>query len=104
MTGSKRFEKRAGRAVNKDSFVHEDAGLGLIVSDSPNDPRPSIRIEKGRVVEIDGCAEADFDSIDRYIARYAINVDAAAEAMATDSLVLARMLWISKCHARSWCG
>jgi propanediol dehydratase large subunit len=92
MIGSKRFEIRAQRAVNKDTFVHEDADLGLIVMDSPNDPLPSIRIDNGRVIEIDGCAETDFDSIDRYIARYAINIETAAEAMAMDSLALARML------------
>ena len=92
MAGSKRFARRAERAVNKDTFVNEDASLGLVVSDSPNDPRPGIRIENGRVVEIDGCAAADFDTIDRYIARYAIDVAAAAEAMAMDSLAIARML------------
>ena len=64
MTRSKRFEQRADRPVNKDVFVQEDADLGLVVMDSPHDPRPSIRIEKGRVTEIDGCAEADFDFID----------------------------------------
>ncbi len=92
MTGSKRFAKRAERAVNKDTFVQEDASLGLVVMDSPNDPKPSIRIDKGRIVEIDGCDQENFDTIDRYIARYAINAEAAVEAMATDSLVLARML------------
>ncbi|CAN5235443.1 hypothetical protein BH10PSE7_BH10PSE7_06170 [soil metagenome] len=92
MVRSRRFERRAERAVNKDTFVQEDPGLGLVVMDSPNDPKPSIRIEKGRIVEIDGCAETDFDTIDRYIARYAINPEAAAEAMETDSLILARML------------
>lgn len=92
MAGSKRFARRAERAVNKDTFVREDAGLGLVVTDSPNDPRPGIRIENGRIVEIDGCAAADFDMIDRYIARYAIDVAAAAEAMAMESLAIARML------------
>ncbi|MCB1377443.1 MAG: propanediol/glycerol family dehydratase large subunit [Alphaproteobacteria bacterium] len=92
MSGSKRFAKRAERPVNRDTYVQEDASLGLVVMDSPNDPKPSIGIEKGRIVEIDGCAAADFDTIDRYIARYAINVDAAGEAMPTDSLTIARML------------
>lgn len=92
MTRSKRFERRANRPVNSDTFVHEDADLGLIVMDGPFDPHPSIKIAKGRIVEIDGCVESDFDSIDRYIARYAINADAAEEAMATESLALARML------------
>jgi len=92
MTGSKRFAKRAERAVNKDTYVQEDASLGLVVMDSPNDPRPSVRIEKGSVVEIDGCPAERFDTIDRYIARYAINAEAAAEAMGMESLAIARML------------
>ena len=60
--------------------------------DSPHDPKPSIRLEKGRIVEIDGCPAEQFDTIDRYIARYAINVEAAGEAMVLDSLAIARML------------
>lgn len=92
MTRSKRFLKRAERAVNKDVFVQQDDGLGLVVMDSPHDPKPGIRIDKGRIVEIDGCPEAEFDTIDRYIARYALDAAAAGEAMAMDSLALARML------------
>lgn len=92
MTRSKRFEKRAERAVNKDTFVQEDASLGLVVMASPNDPKPGIEIVKGRIVAIDGRREEDFDTIDRYIARYALNAEAAQEAMAMDSLALARML------------
>ncbi|HVY99692.1 MAG TPA: propanediol/glycerol family dehydratase large subunit [Dongiaceae bacterium] len=92
MLRSKRFEKRERQAINRDTFVQEDPGLGLVVMDSPNDPVPSIRLEDGRVVEIDGCPEADFDVIDRYIARYAVNTATAAEAMAMPSLELARML------------
>jgi propanediol dehydratase large subunit len=92
MTRSKRFAKRAQRAVNKDTYVQEDASLGLVVVDSPNDPRPSIKIEKGRIVEIDGCPASQFDTIDRYLSRYSINVEAASEAMEMDSLLIARML------------
>jgi|AraplaMF_Col_mMF_1032025.scaffolds.fasta_scaffold00010_253 propanediol dehydratase large subunit len=92
MTRSKRFEKREARAVNRDTFVQEEASLGLMVMDSPDDPKPSIRLEDGRVVEVDGRPEAEFDVIDRYIARYAINTKTAEEAMAMDSLALARAL------------
>lgn len=92
MHRSKRFQKRAERAVNKDTFVHENPDLGLIVMSSPHDPLPSIRIEQGRITEMDGRAAADFDAIDRYIARYGINIESAVEAMAMDSLAMARML------------
>ncbi len=52
MLRQKRFEKREERAVNRDTFVQEEASLGLTVMDSPNDPKPSLRLEAGRVVEI----------------------------------------------------
>ena len=89
---SKRFEKRAERPVNKDTFVQQNPELGLVVMDSPRDPKPSIRVEKGRIVEIDGIGEDEFDTIDRYIAKYGINVESSKEAMVLDSLAIARML------------
>ena len=89
---SRRFEKRAERPVNKDTFVQESVDLGLVVMNSPYDPKPSIRLERGRIVEIDGRSEESFDLIDRYIARYAINAATAEKTMATDSLKLARMI------------
>lgn len=92
MARSRRFEKRAERPVNKDSFVQESPELGLVVMDSPHDPKPGIRLVRGRVVEIDGRGEESFDTIDRYIARYAINTRTVEKAMAMDSLELARKL------------
>ncbi len=92
MAVSKRFAARAGREVNRDSFIEEWPETGLIVSGSPYDPRPSLRVEGGRIVEMDGRREAAFDLLDRFIARHAISVPAAAQAMAVDSATLARML------------
>jgi propanediol dehydratase large subunit len=46
MIRSKRFQKREERAVNRDTFVQEEAALGLTVMDSPNDPKPSLRLEE----------------------------------------------------------
>src|SRR5690349_11094139 len=89
---SRRFERRAERPVNKDSFVQEDADLGLVVMGSPHDPKPSMRIVRGKVVELDGRTEDQFDLIDKYIARYAIDVKEAEAAMTTESLAIARML------------
>lgn len=89
---SKRFVRRGERAVNKDTYVEEAADLGLVVMDSPHDPRPGIRVEAGRITAIDGREEADFDTIDRYIARYALDPAIAETAMAIPSLTLARML------------
>ena len=59
---------------------------------SPHDPKPGIEIEGGRVVELDGVAEADFDMIDLFIARYHIDPSVAPEAMAIPSPEIARML------------
>ncbi|RIK57493.1 MAG: hypothetical protein DCC57_01895, partial [Chloroflexi bacterium] len=53
---------------------------------------PSLRVEGGQVVEMDGKARADFDALDLFIAAHALDLDAAEEAMATPSQTLARML------------
>src|SRR4028119_1470306 len=45
--------------VNLDGFAHEDVGLGLLAMDSPHDPRPSLRVEGARVVEMDSRPGAD---------------------------------------------
>lgn len=92
MPRSKRFAALAQRPINQDSFVHEWPEVGLIVSDSPFDPTPSLRIEGGRVAEMDGVARADMDLIDRFIADYALDLSVAEEAMATPPEAIARML------------
>ncbi|MHA6509291.1 propanediol/glycerol family dehydratase large subunit [Tessaracoccus sp. Y1736] len=89
---SKRFEALDARPVNQDGFVSEWPEVGLIAMDSPNDPKPSIRIQGGKVVELDGKACADFDMLDTFIATYGINLERAEESMAIDSLQFARML------------
>src|SRR5256885_16614305 len=47
------------RPISRDNLVPEDPALGLVAFSSPFDPEPSLRIEKGRVVELDGTPEAD---------------------------------------------
>ncbi len=88
----KRFEVLAERPVNKDGFIQEWPEVGLVAMESANDPRPSIRIQGGRVVELDGRARDDFDMIDAWIADHCIDVSVAEEAMAVDSNDFARML------------
>ena len=51
MRQSKRFAALDERPINQESFVHEWPEVGLIVTDSPGDPQPSLRLEGGRVVE-----------------------------------------------------
>jgi len=78
--------------VNLDGFAVESAELGLIAYDSPHDPTPSLRIVDGRVVEMDSRAEADFDSIDEFVARHGLDLSVAPEAMGLDDTVAARMI------------
>ncbi len=89
---SKRFEALAERPVNKDGFVKEWAEVGLIAMNSPFDPKPSIKIENGVVVELDSRKREDFDLLDQFIADYAIDLSHAEKVMAMDSKKIAHML------------
>jgi propanediol dehydratase large subunit len=88
----RRFADWDARALRLDRFAREDPARGFKAMASPADPRPGIAVEGGRVVAMDGVAEADFDLIDRFIARYHLDPEVAAEAMAIPSLDLARRL------------
>jgi propanediol dehydratase large subunit len=88
----KRFEILAQRAVNQDGFIKEWMDVGLVAMDSPNDPAPSIKIQNGRVVEMDGKLRDQFDMLDYWIADHTIDATVAEEAMAMDSELIARML------------
>jgi propanediol dehydratase large subunit len=92
MTQSHRFAILAERAINQETFVEEWPEAGLIVTDSPHDPQPSLRLENGQVVEMDGRARAEFDALDLFIAEHALDLDVAEEAMAAPSREIARML------------
>lgn len=89
---SKRFEALAKRPVNQDGFVKEWIEEGFIAMESPNDPKPSIKIVNGAVTELDGKSVSQFDLIDHFIARYGINLARAEEVIAMDSVKLANML------------
>lgn len=92
MKRSKRFEALAARPVNQDGFVEEWPEVGLMAMGSPNDPTPSIKIENGKIVEMDGVARSNFDFIEQFIADYAIDVKVAEKAMAMDAAAIAKML------------
>ena len=89
---SKRFEVLRNRPVNQDGFVGEWPEVGLIAMDGPNDPKPSIKIVNGKIVELDGKKAEDFDFIDSFIANYSINIENAEKAMSIDSKKIALML------------
>jgi propanediol dehydratase large subunit len=92
MTTSRRFAVLAERDINKETYVEPWADAGLIVVDSPHDPKPSLQMVDGRVVEMDGKMRADFDAIDLFIADHSLDLEAAPAAMSTESRELARML------------
>lgn len=92
MKRSKRFEALNNRPIHNDGFVKEYEEVGLIAMESPADPKASIKIKDGIVMELDGKCREDFDFIDRFIADYAIDTSVALEAMQMDSLYIARML------------
>lgn len=92
MKRSKRFEILEQRPVHKDGFVKEWSEVGMIAVGSPYDPKPSVKVENGKIVEMDEKKRSEFDFIDIFIADYAINVKNTEKAMAMDSLEIARML------------
>jgi len=89
---SKRFEALAARPVKKDGFVKEWPEVGLIAMNNPGDPAPSIKVENGVIVELDGRTRDQFDMLDTFIANYGIRTEKAEEYMALDSLEIARKL------------
>ena len=89
---SKRFEVLSERAVNKDGFIGEWKEEGLIAMDSPLDPKPSLLIKDGKIVELDGKKREEFDTIDLFIADYAIDLRYAEEAMKLSTLEIAKKL------------
>lgn len=89
---SKRFEVLSERAVNKDGFIGEWKEEGLIAMDSPLDPKPSLLIENGKIIELDGKKREEFDMIDLFIADYAIDLRYAEEAMMLSPLEIAKKL------------
>ncbi|MCK5621910.1 MAG: glycerol dehydratase, partial [Alphaproteobacteria bacterium] len=88
----KRFSDWDERALRLDNFAVEDAENGFAAFKGANDPSPGLTVENGRVTSMDGVAEADFDMIDLFIARYHIDPEAAKQAMAMPSEQAARML------------
>ena len=88
----KRFEVLDAREVNKDGFITEWPEVGLIAMGSPNDPKPSIKVQNGVIVEMDGKQRSEFDFNELFIANYAINAGIAEEMMALSSVEIARKI------------
>jgi propanediol dehydratase large subunit len=89
---SRRFASRATRDLSLEQLVSPLPELGLVAANGPGDPEPELVVEDGVVERMDGRDAADFDVIDRFVVAHGLDLDVAAEAMATKELALARML------------
>ena len=92
MKRSKRFEALEARPVHKDGFVKEWPEVGLIAMNSAGDPLPSVRVQNGIIVEMDGKERKDFDFIDQFIADYSIDITKTEAAMKIEASEIARKL------------
>lgn len=92
MKRSKRIEVLDQRPVNKDGFINEWPEMGFVAMKSPYDPKPSVKVVDGKIVELDGKARENFDFIDQFIADYAINIERTEKSMEISSLDIARMI------------
>ena len=92
MKRSNRIETLDKRPVNMDGYINEWPEMGFVAMSSPYDPKPSIKVEGGKIVELDGKKREDFDFIDQFIADYAINIERTEKSMSVPSLDIARMI------------
>lgn len=92
MKRSKRIETLDKRPVNMDGYINEWPEMGFVAMSSPYDPKPSVRVEQGKITELDGKKREDFDFIDQFIADYAINITRTEKSMSVPSLDIARMI------------
>jgi propanediol dehydratase large subunit len=89
---SARYEARAARELRREVLIEPLAELGLVAFDGPNDPVPSLVIEDGRIVELDGRRREDWDALDHFIAGSGLDLDVAREAAELDDGEIARRL------------
>jgi propanediol dehydratase large subunit len=89
---SERFVSREARELRRELLISPYPELGLVAMDGPNDPEPGLEVENGRVVAMDGRGAGDFDVIDRFVARYGLDLDVAAEAARLSEDEIARQL------------
>lgn len=89
---SKRTEILEDRPINLDGFIEEWPEVGLVAMDSEYDPAPSVRVEDGVIVEMDGREREDFDFLDQFIADRAVDASVAEEAMSHSAADIAHML------------
>jgi propanediol dehydratase large subunit len=89
---SERFAARERRELRREVLIEPLAELGLVAMNGPNDPTPSLVVEDGRVVELDGRRRDAWDALDHFVVRYGLDLDVAREASKLDDATIARML------------
>jgi propanediol dehydratase large subunit len=89
---SARFAAREQRELRREPLIEPLVELGLVAMDGPNDPEPSLVVEDGRIVELDGRRADTWDALDHFVVRYGLDLDVAAEAAGLDDREIARML------------
>src|SRR5690242_19490691 len=89
---SERFLSREQRELRRELLISPYPELGLVAMDGPNDPEPSLEIEDGRVVAMDGRRAEDWDALDHFLALHGLDAALAAETNALDDVAIARML------------
>ena len=92
MKRSKRIEALDRRPVNLDGYINEWPEMGFVAMRSPYDPAGSVKVQEGRIVELDGKKREDFDFIDQFIADYAIDIERTEASMAVSALDIARKI------------
>lgn len=92
MKRSKRIETLDNRPVNLDGYIDEWPEMGFAAMKSPYDPAGSVKVQDGKIVELDGKTREEFDFIDQLIADYAIHIGRAEASMAVPALEIARMI------------
>ncbi len=88
----RRFSEWDDRPLRLDNFAVDDAQAGFSAMNGARDPAPGVKVAEGRVVMMDGVAEADFDMIDMFVARHHLDVATTESVMAMPAAEVARML------------
>jgi propanediol dehydratase large subunit len=89
---SHRFAARAERELRREVLIEPLDELGLVAMNGRNDPSPSLVVESGRIVEIDGRREPHWDALDHFLALHGLDATLADETNALDDVAIARML------------
>jgi propanediol dehydratase large subunit len=89
---SDRFVAREQRELRRELLIEPLAELGLVAMNGPNDPEPSLVVEDGRVVELDGRREEDWDALDHFVVRNGLDLEAARDTARLEDAGIARLL------------